>query len=316
MKTETFASRVSILDDITKSDLDVSRCNNEVFISNLNYLEPYSYTSNFSIKYVYEGVEQYRVNGVNNKLLNGHCLIVNNESDVLAGCGTGKDKKEINLGMSVFLTPMIISEVFEAGKIWSKDILHEYPNTMAPVSFYDGVIKNDPFAETLKKHFLLLNYTKKIHDLDEGYYYGICEQLLQFQHNIFSTLCEIQKIKYSTRQEILKRVLLAKEIIDHNYLQGLNLNYLAKESSLSKYFLIRSFKQVFKVTPHKYHIQLKINKAKELLQHQTLSISEVASLLNYPNIFAFSKQFNLITGCAPSKFKEAYGNKRLSVSLQ
>jgi hypothetical protein len=135
MKTETFASRVSILDDITKSDLDVSRCNNEVFISNLNYLEPYSYTSNFSIKYVYEGVEQYRVNGVNNKLLNGHCLIVNNESDVLAGCGTGKDKKEINLGMSVFLTPMIISEVFEAGKIWSKDILHEYPNTMAPVSF-------------------------------------------------------------------------------------------------------------------------------------------------------------------------------------
>ena len=247
MKTETFAKRATILNDITKNDLHVDRCNNQVFISNLNYLEAYSYTSHFSIKYVYQGVEKYKVNGTNNKLVNGHCLIVNNESNVLAECGGGKNKKEINLGMSVFLTPMIIAEVLEASKIWPKDILSEYHDTGAPVLFYDGVIKNDPFVEALKKHFLLLNLSSGAHDLDEAYYYEICEQLLQFQCNIFRKLYGIKKIKYSTKQEILKRVLLAKEIIDNNYLQDFDLNYLAKESSLSKYFLIKSFYQVLKL---------------------------------------------------------------------
>jgi len=316
MKVETFARRVAILNDITKSGLDVERCNNQVFISNLNYLEPYSYTSHFSIKYVYEGVEQYKVNGINNKLLRGHCLIVNNESDVLAECGTGKNKKEINLGMSVFLTPMIIGEVLEASKIWPKDILTGYHETPAPVIFYDGVIKNDQFVENLKKHFLLLSASSETQDLDEGYYYEICEELFQFQCNIFKQLYGIKKVKYSTKQEILKRVLLAKEIIDNDYLQNFDLNYLAKESSLSKYFLIKSFKQVFKITPHQYHIRLKINKAKELLQHKNLSISEVAWLLNYPNIFTFSRQFHLTTQYSPSRFKEIYANKRSFIKMK
>ena len=96
-----------------------------------------------------------------------------------------KIKKEINLGMSVFLTPMIISEVWETCKIWPKDILSEYHDTSASVMFYDGVVKNDQFAENLKKRFLLLNSYLKTRDLNEAYYYEICEELLQFQCNIF-----------------------------------------------------------------------------------------------------------------------------------
>jgi AraC family transcriptional regulator len=309
MKTETFASDVTILNDVTKNNLHLNRCNNQVFISNLNYLEPYSYTSHFSIKYVYAGLEQYRVNGINNKLTNGHSLIVNNESNVLSECGTGKNKKEINLGMSVFLTPMIVSEVLEACKIWPKDILAEYHNNSASVMFYDGIIKNNRFVDGLQRQFLFLNSSLKNHDLDEAYYYAICEQLLQFQYNIFKKLYGIKKVKYSTKQEILKRVLLANEIIDTNFLQNFDLNYLAKESSLSKYFLIKSFKQVCKITPHQYHIQLKINKAKELLQSKKLSVSEVACSLNYPNIFTFSRQFRLVTQCSPLRYKEIYGKR-------
>jgi len=310
MEDESFARKVTILNDINKSSLDVDRCNNQVFISNLHRLEPYSYTSHFSIKYVHQGVEQYRVNGINNRLLNGHCLIVNDESHVMAECGTEKNKEQYNLGMSVFLTPMMITEVLEASKIWPKDILPGAGNTAAPVTFYDGVIKNDQFIDRLEKHFLLLSASASAHELDEAYYFEICEQLLQFQCNIFKRLYGIRKIKYSTRQEILKRVLVAKEIIDANYLDNIDLNYLAKESCLSKYFLIKCFKQVFKNTPHQYHIRVKINKAKELLQHKDLSIAEVGRLLNYPNIFTFSRQFYAITQFSPSRFRGMYYKKR------
>ena len=102
MAEETFARQASILNDLTKYDLNLSRCNNEVYVSKLNYLPPFNYTSPFSIKYVFYGVEKYRVNGVNNELQNGDCLIVNNQSEVLSECGTGKSKNEMNYGMSTF----------------------------------------------------------------------------------------------------------------------------------------------------------------------------------------------------------------------
>ena len=68
MKEETFAGKASILNDSTKDALDLNRCNNQVYISRLNYLAPFSYTSLLSIKYVVNGIERYKVNGINNKL--------------------------------------------------------------------------------------------------------------------------------------------------------------------------------------------------------------------------------------------------------
>ena len=305
MNPESFAERASILNDSTKDALDLNRCNNQVYISHLNYLAPFSYTSLLSIKYVVEGLERYRVNGINNKLENGHCLIVNNGSDVLSECGTGKNLNEINLGMSIFLTPVIVTEVLRVNKTWPKDLSPASPEVPTPIVFYDAIIKNNSFTDFLKKQFLNLNNSLKNEELDESYYYAIAENLLQFQHGIFKNMYAINKVKFSTRLEILKRVMVAKEIIESNYLQNIDLSSIAKECCLSKYFLIKSFKQVFNITPHQYHIRLKIKRAKELLLHKNLSISEVAAHLNYPNIFSFSRQFRAATNCSPSGFKKS-----------
>ena len=303
MVEETFARHASILNDLTKDDLNLSRCNNQVYVSKLNYLAPFSYTSLFSIKYVFYGVEKYRVNGVNNELKNGHCLIVNNESEVLSECGTG-NKDEVNYGMSSFLTSSIIAEVLEATKIWGKDILHTKEKYYHSFLFYDGVITNSMLTDYLKQQFIFFSTSRKANDLDESFYYQLSEHVLHFQYGIFKKLCGIDKVKYSTRQEILKRVLKAKDIIDANYYCNLDLNFLAKESCLSKYFLIKSFKQVFNITPHQYQLRLKINKAKELLKHEkNYAVAEVASSLNYPDIYTFSKQFRNIIQCSPSEFR-------------
>ena len=303
MKDETFAGKASVLNDSTKDALDLNRCNNQVYISRLNYLAPFSYTSLLSIKYVVDGIERYKVNGVNNKLLNGHCLIVNNGSEVLSECGTGRNLHEVNWGMSIFLTPAIVAEVLEVNKTWSKDLLVTPGKIFAAPLFYDGIIRNNFFTDFLKKQFTGLNNSLSDGELDEGYYYAISENLLQFQHNISRHMYAINKVKLSTRQEILKRVLVAKEMIEDNCLQNVDLNFIAKECCLSKYFLIKSFKQVFNTTPHQYQIYLKINRAKMLLKHKEMSVSDVAAHLNYPNIFSFSRQFRSVTRYSPTSFK-------------
>jgi AraC family transcriptional regulator len=305
MIEETFARHACILNDLTKDDLNLSHCNNEVYVSKLNYLPPFNYTSLFSIKYVFYGVEKYRVNGVNNELKNGDCLIVNNESEVLSECGTG-NIDEVNYGMSSFLMPSIISEVLEATKVWEKDILHANENNYKSFLFYDGVIKNNALTDYLKQQFIFFSTSAKANELDESFYYRLSEHVLHFQHGIFKKLCGIDKIKYSTRQEILKRVFKAKEIIDANYYCNFDLDFLAKESCLSKYFLIKSFKQVFNITPHQYQLHLKIKKAKELLKHEkNYAVTEIASTLNYPDVYTFSKQFKSIVQYSPSEFRRS-----------
>ena len=166
------------------------------------------------------------------------------------------------------------------------------------------MIKNNALTDYLKQQFIFFSTSAKANDLDESFYYALSEHVLHFQFGIFKKLYGIDKIKYSTRQEILKRVLKAKEIIDVNYYYNLDLNFVAKESCLSKYFLIKSFKQVFNITPYQYQLRLKINKAKKMLhQNKSLSVADVAASLNYSDIFSFSKQFKLITQYTPTEFR-------------
>jgi len=81
------------------------------------------------------------------------------------------------------------------------------------------------------------------------------------------------------------------KIIGHSY------------SSLSKLF-----SDIEGTTIEKYLILQKIEKAKELLFYEELSISEIAYQLNYSSSQHFSKQFKSITGLTPSEFSN---NKKI-----
>lgn len=56
------------------------------------------------------------------------------------------------------------------------------------------------------------------------------------------------------------------------------------------------------ITIEKYFIQLKVEKAKELLSYQNLSLKEVAYKLNYSSVAHLSKQFKEIVGISPSEY--------------
>lgn len=56
------------------------------------------------------------------------------------------------------------------------------------------------------------------------------------------------------------------------------------------------------ITIEKYFILLKIEKAKELLSYQNLSLKEVTYKLNYSSVAHLSKQFKEIVGLSPSQY--------------
>jgi len=78
-------------------------------------------------------------------------------------------------------------------------------------------------------------------------------------------------------------------------------------------YLSNLFSEVEGSTIEKYYIAQKIEKVKELLVYDELSLSEIALRLNYSSVAYLSNQFKKVTGLTPSHFKQVKENKRQSL---
>jgi AraC-like DNA-binding protein len=108
---------------------------------------------------------------------------------------------------------------------------------------------------------------------------------------------------------LTKRVIQAKYFIDKNFDQPITLDTVSKESCISKFHLIRSFKKVYGVTPYQHLTLLRIKKAKELLQ-TNLSITAVCYHLGFDSPTSFSGLFKKIAGKTPAEFQRRKTKKQ------
>lgn len=75
-------------------------------------------------------------------------------------------------------------------------------------------------------------------------------------------------------------------------------------------YLSNLFSEVEGTTIEKYFIAQKIEKVKELLVYDELSLSEIAFRLNYSSVAYLSNQFKKVTGLTPSHFRQIKEEKR------
>lgn len=87
-------------------------------------------------------------------------------------------------------------------------------------------------------------------------------------------------------------------------------DYLSKEMGYEYSYLSKLFSAVEGITIEKYIINQKIEKAKELLAYNELSLKEIAYQLGYSSVQHLSGQFKKITGLTPSHFKRMKDHRR------
>jgi YesN/AraC family two-component response regulator len=85
---------------------------------------------------------------------------------------------------------------------------------------------------------------------------------------------------------------------------------LSKELNHDYNYLSNLFSEVEGTTIEKYFIAQKIEKIKELLVYDELSLSEIADRLNYSSVAYLSNQFKKVTGLTPSHFKQIREDRR------
>lgn len=93
-----------------------------------------------------------------------------------------------------------------------------------------------------------------------------------------------------------------------------NLSDILSEALQQDYnYLSNLFSEVEGTTIEKYFIAQKIEKVKELLVYDELSLSEIALRLNYSSVAYLSNQFKKVTGLTPSHFKQIRADKRTPI---
>ena len=89
-----------------------------------------------------------------------------------------------------------------------------------------------------------------------------------------------------------------------------NLSYVLSDKLQHDYNLSNMFSEAQGSTIEKYFIAQKIEKIKELLVYDELSLSEIAFHLNYSSVAYLSNQIKKVTGLTPSYFKQIREDKR------
>lgn len=105
---------------------------------------------------------------------------------------------------------------------------------------------------------------------------------------------------------------LVIEMVHYNG-EPIKVNYSVYiESKLQKdyHYLSNLFSDVTGVTIEKYIISQKIERVKELLVYDEMTLSEIANELGYSSVAYLSQQFKKVTGLTPGHFKQIKENKR------
>ncbi|SHI90650.1 helix-turn-helix domain-containing protein [Flavobacterium terrae] len=145
-----------------------------------------------------------------------------------------------------------------------------------------------------------------IDSLDENRKKLIVKQLEKFGFEVIDD-------KKSRLIEQIKTIII--ELVHHNK-DGIKTNlsdYISEKLSLDYNYVSNLFSEVEGVTVEKYYILQRIEKVKELLVYDELSLSEIAYQLNYSSVAYLSNQFKKITGFTPTYFKQLREKKRKQI---
>jgi YesN/AraC family two-component response regulator len=119
--------------------------------------------------------------------------------------------------------------------------------------------------------------------------------------------------KKSKTIEKIKNLIIELVHFKNNEISS-NLSTYLSDHLLQDYNTLSNlFSEVEGSTIEHYFIAQKIEKAKELLIYNELTLTEIAFQLNYSSVAYLSSQFKKVTGFTPTHFKQLQNKKRIQI---
>ncbi|WP_221347985.1 helix-turn-helix transcriptional regulator [Streptomyces beigongshangae] len=103
--------------------------------------------------------------------------------------------------------------------------------------------------------------------------------------------------------EDLVRLRKARDRMDREYAEPLDVPMLARTALMSPGHFQRSFRAAFGETPYGYLMTRRIERAKALLRRGDLSVTEVCFAVGCASLGSFSSRFTELVGETPSAYR-------------
>ena len=93
------------------------------------------------------------------------------------------------------------------------------------------------------------------------------------------------------------------DFFHRNYARSVGVEEAARQTGVSRCTLYRAFQDQYGCSPSAYLTRYRLQRARQLLRHSTLSVGEVAASVGFDDPFYFSRAFKRAVGLSPSEFR-------------
>ena len=103
-----------------------------------------------------------------------------------------------------------------------------------------------------------------------------------------------------------RRLLRARDKMDRSYAKPLDVPALARVALTSEAHFIRTFKQTFGETPHRYLQRRRLERAMALLRETERSVTDICLDVGFTSLGTFSRTFTHVIGMSPTAYRQAW----------
>lgn len=176
-------------------------------------------------------------------------------------------------------------EYFNLSQINETAYLRSSPHTEALGNFIGTIVKD---AERLDE-----SKSSQLH---------VISQLYELMHRLNDLSPNLNQETISPSCKLYRE---AKHLIDIGYnSQDISIQYIADKLGVHRSYLSSIFKDFHKISPKEYLLEVRMNRAKELLETTNQPIKIIAYSVGYLDPLHFSKAFRQYYDCSPSQYRK------------
>ncbi|MFG6149706.1 helix-turn-helix domain-containing protein [Halobacillus sp. B23F22_1] len=235
-------------------------------------------TGKFIFQYTISGKGAIHINGKLHNLAPGQAFIVNIPGNYRYFLPDDSDKWEF-----IYLTLYgdVVEYYWNLIQKKAGNILYFQPDAF-------------PITEFLELFKMASNHNISNAHQASGYAY-------QFTMELYHYCSALEHNMTHWPDEMIEAAMFAK----NHYAEDIGPDDMAVSSGISRYHFTRQFKKLANQTPIQYLTDIRINKAKELMQNTKYSAEDIAQSIGYQNSNYYNKVFKKVTGMTPGQYKKS-----------
>ncbi|MES2456467.1 MAG: AraC family transcriptional regulator [Bacteroidota bacterium] len=142
-------------------------------------------------------------------------------------------------------------------------------------------------------------------DIVKQAHVGYPQQLAGITLQVLGVINNISRNLMSGDNDLQQKLInKAKFIIQESNDENLDMEYVASQLPMGYSSFRKTFKKLEGVSPNQYHINIRVERAKQLLENTLLNVSEIGFQTGFESVSYFSKVFKNKTGFSPTEYRD------------